>query len=294
MVEFVRDFDMKLTVEESYELVAHIQAQPLTNCKIIEAHEGDELLKKMRERVRNDGKSEWRIGTNVGLWYRVRLYVPNLKGLREEVLNVAHNSKLAMHPGSTKIYQDLKQNYWWDNMRKEIAETRKGHDLIWVIVDRLTKSTHFLPIKTSSSAEDLAKLYIKKIVRLHGIPLEIVSDQDTRFTSIFWTYIQEAMGESWDDCLPYAEFAYNNSFQAGIGMAPYEALKKSYVDTRRRDLEFEVGDYVFLKISPMKSVSRFGKKGKLAPRFIGPFQILDRVGAVTYRLALPTPLAWSA
>ncbi|XP_058068520.1 uncharacterized protein LOC131217597 [Magnolia sinica] len=122
IVEFVRDFDTKLTVEEPYKVIAHIQAQPLVDRKIIEAQEGDELLKKMRERARNDGKSEWRIGTDRGLWYRSRLCVPNLQGLREEVLNAAHNSKLAMHPGSTKMYQDLKRNYWWDNMKKEIAE----------------------------------------------------------------------------------------------------------------------------------------------------------------------------
>jgi hypothetical protein len=70
-----------------------------------------------------------------------------------------------------------------------------------------------------------------------------------------------------------------------------QSRQKSYTDARRRDLEFEAGDHVFLKISPMKGVLRFGKKGKLTPRFIGPFQILDRVGAVAYRLALPTPLA---
>jgi hypothetical protein len=75
-----------------------------------------------------------------------------------------------------------------------LPKTRKGHDSIWVIVDRLTKSAHFLPIKTSNSADDLAKLYIKEIVRLHGVPREIVSNRDTRFTLIFWTRIQEAMG----------------------------------------------------------------------------------------------------
>ncbi|MGV7988761.1 hypothetical protein PJP10_30745, partial [Mycobacterium kansasii] len=141
--------------------------------------------------------------------------------------------------------------------------------------------------------------------------------------------------DSWDDCLPDAEFAYNNSFQASIGMARYEAWyghpcraphcwaevgersligpelvqttsekidiirrrlltvqsrQKSYADTRRRPLEFEVGDHVFLRVSPMKGVLRFGKKGKLSLRFIGPFQILDRVGVVAYRLTLPTPL----
>ncbi|XP_058099848.1 uncharacterized protein LOC131244222 [Magnolia sinica] len=106
IVEFVRDFDMKLTVEEPYEVVAHIQAQSLINGKIIEAQGGNEHLKKMREKARNDGKTEWRIGTDGGLRYRGRLCVPNLQEIRG-VLNAAHNSKVAMHPGSTKMYQDL-------------------------------------------------------------------------------------------------------------------------------------------------------------------------------------------
>ncbi|XP_058106440.1 uncharacterized protein LOC131249679 [Magnolia sinica] len=112
MVKFVRDFDMKLTVEEPYEFIAHIQAQPMIDSRIIEAQASDELLRKMREGARNDEKSEWRVGIDRGLRYRRRLCVPNLQGLREEVLNAAHNSKLAMHPGSTKMYRDLKRTYW--------------------------------------------------------------------------------------------------------------------------------------------------------------------------------------
>ena len=137
---------------------------------------------------------------------------------------------------------------------------------------------------------------------------------------------------SWDTHLALMEFAYNNSYQASIKMAPFEALygwkcrspscwmevcdrelegpeliretsekvpniqermrtafsrQKSYADPRRRDVQFGVGDHVFLKISPMKGVMRFGKKGKLTPRYIGPFEILDRVGNVSYRLSLP-------
>ena len=146
-------------------------------------------------------------------------------------------------------------------------------------------------------------------------------------------------GGSWEVHLPLAEFAYNNSYQASIGMAPFEALygrpcrspvcwaevgdknllgpdlvqettekvavirerlrtaqsrQKSYADRRRRPLEFEVGDYVFLRVSPKKGLIRFrkaGSSGKLAPRFIGPFEIIGRVGAVSYRLALPPSLA---
>ncbi|KAL5849950.1 hypothetical protein ACOSQ4_007963 [Xanthoceras sorbifolium] len=140
---------------------------------------------------------------------------------------------------------------------------------------------------------------------------------------------------SWVDHLPLIEFAYNNSFQMSITMAPYEALygrkcrtplcwtelgedklvgpdvirqteekvkiikdrlkaasdrQKSYADLKRRDIEYVVGDRVFLKVSPWKKILRFGKKGKLSPRFIGPYEIIERVGPVAYRLALPLEL----
>src|SRR5436305_14436301 len=140
------------------------------------------------------------------------------------------------------------------------------------------------------------------------------------------------MGENWERLLPLVEFAYNNSFQSTIGMAPYEALygrkcrspvywdevgerkilgpemieetvgvvekirekikiaqdrQKSYADKRRKDLEFSTGEKVFLKVAPMKGVIRFGKRGKLRPRYVGPFEILDRIGELAYRLALP-------
>ena len=132
------------------------------------------------------------------------------------------------------------------------------------------------------------------------------------------------------------EFAYNNSYQASIQIAPYEALygrpcrspicwtkvressitslnlirdtsdkvgmirkrllttqsrQKSYADVRRRPLEFKVGDHVFLKVMPKRGVIRFGKRGKLSPRYIGPFEVLERVGTVAYRLALPPSLS---
>ncbi|KAK6147329.1 hypothetical protein DH2020_018241 [Rehmannia glutinosa] len=112
--------------------------------------------------------------------------------------------------------------------------------------------------------------------------------------------------ESWEVYLPLVEFAYNNSHQTTIGMAPYEALygrrcrspiywdgdrQKSYADKRRKDIQFNVGEKVFLKISPTKKISRFGKRGKLRPRYIGPFEILARVGDLAYKLALPPQLA---
>ena len=142
-------------------------------------------------------------------------------------------------------------------------------------------------------------------------------------------------GEKWERILPLIEFAYNNSFQATIRMAPYEALygkksisplyldevgerkvrgpefiaemiedvrrirerikeaqdrQKSYADSRRTELSFEVGDKVFLKVSPSRGIIRFGVRGKLKPRYIGPYEILDKVGTAAYRLALPPSL----
>ena len=254
----------------------------------------------------------------------------------------------------------------------KLPTTRNKHDSIWVIIDRLTKSAHFIPIKETYSVETLAQIYVKEIVCRHGIPLTIISDRDGRFTSRFWRSLQEALGTrldlstayhpqtdgqsertiqtledmlrscvldfggNWDSHIPLIEFSYNNSYHTSIGMAPFEALygrkcrspicwnevgetqiigpelvqettdriaqirqnllaarsrQKSYADKRRKPLEFNVGDQVLLKVSPWKGVVRFGKRGKLSPRFVGPFKILERVGKVAYRLDLPEELA---
>ena len=138
--------------------------------------------------------------------------------------------------------------------------TRKKFDAVWVIVDRLTKSAHFVLVAATYSSERLAGIYIREIVRLHGVPLSIISDRGTQFTSHFWSAVQRELGTqvelstsfhpqtdgqsertiqiledmlracvidfggSWDQFLPLAEFAYNNSYQSSIQMAPYEAL----------------------------------------------------------------------
>jgi len=168
-----------------------------------------------------------------------RMYVPDNQALKQKLLREAHESKFTVHPGSTKMYQDMKQHYWWPNMRKEVAgymakcricqqvkgEHRKparllqplpipewkwemitmdfvsglprgkrGNDAIWVIVDRLTKSALFLPVKMTDPVNKLVKIYVNEVVRLHGVPISIVSDQDPRFTSRLWSSIQCALG----------------------------------------------------------------------------------------------------
>jgi hypothetical protein len=137
-----------------------------------------------------------------------------------------------------------------------LPRASSSQDVVWVVVDRLTKTTHFLPIMMTYSMDKLAELYIKEIIRLHGILVSIVSDQDPRFTSRFWRSLQEAPGTkltfstafhpqteraiqtledmlrlcvldfkgSWIQYIPLIEFTYNNSYHASIKMAPYVAL----------------------------------------------------------------------
>ena len=141
-----------------------------------------------------------------------------------------------------------------------LPRTSTGYDMVWVVVDKLTKIAHFISLKTGFTMEKLAQVYVEEIVRLHGVPLTIVSDRDPRFVSRFWKSLHEALGTKlqfstafhpqtdgqsertiqtledmlragtldfggkWDRHLPLVEFAYNNSYQATIGMPPYEAL----------------------------------------------------------------------
>ncbi|GKB34701.1 putative reverse transcriptase domain-containing protein [Tanacetum coccineum] len=206
-----------------------------------------------------------------------RSWLPLFGNLRDLIMHESHKLKYSIHPGSDKMYQDLKKLYWWPNMKAIIAEyvgkcltcsrvkaecqkpsglliqpeiptwkweritmdfvtklpkTSSGHDTIWVIVDRLTKSAHFIPTRATDSMETLTRLYIKEIVSRHGVPISIISDHDSHFTSRFWQSLQNALGtqldmnfgKGWERHLPLVVFSYNNSYHASIKAAPFEAL----------------------------------------------------------------------
>ncbi|GKB72574.1 putative reverse transcriptase domain-containing protein [Tanacetum coccineum] len=260
-----------------------------------------------------------------------RSWIPCLGDLRALIMHELHKSKYSIHPGSDKMYQDLKKLYYCPNMKAEIAmyvskcltcakvkmEYQKqsgllvqpeipqmkwenitmdfmtklakmaaGQDTIWVIVDRLTKSAHFFPMRENDMLEKLTRLYLKEVVLKHGVPISIISDRDGKFTSHFWKSFIKALGtrldmsktnhpetdgqsertiqtledmlracvldfgKGWDKHLPLVEFSYNNSYHTSIKAAPFEAL--------------------------------YGRK---------PFKIIAKVGTVAYRLELPEKLS---
>ncbi|GJU56487.1 putative reverse transcriptase domain-containing protein [Tanacetum coccineum] len=267
-----------------------------------------ESLKEGNVKKENLGRMQkqiFKIRTNKIRYHDKRIWLPLYGGLRDLIMHESHKSKYSIHPGSTKMYQDLKRLYWWTNMKADIAtfidkcltcakvkaehmkpsgllqqpeipkwkwekvtmdfvsglpRTPSGYDSIWVIVDRLTKLAHFLPMKKTDSIKKLAQLYLKEIVCRHGVPVSVISDRDSLFTSRFWVSLQKALGtqldlstayhpetdwqsertiqtledmlracvidfgSSWDRHLPLVEFSYNNSYHASIKAAPFKAL----------------------------------------------------------------------
>ncbi|GJR92994.1 putative reverse transcriptase domain-containing protein [Tanacetum coccineum] len=171
-----------------------------------------------------------------------------------------------------------------------------GYDAIWVIVDRLTKLAHFLPIREDYKTEKLARIYINEIIARHGVPVSIISDRDGRFASYLWQALQEVLGTKLHMSTAYhpeidGQKTTEKIIQIKERLQTARSHQKSYADKRRKPLEFKVGDRVLLKVSPWKGVVRFGKKGNLAPRYVGPFEIVECVGPVAYRLKLPQELS---
>ncbi|GKD99583.1 putative reverse transcriptase domain-containing protein [Tanacetum coccineum] len=197
-------------------------------------------------------------------------WLPCYGDLRTVIIHESHKSKYSIHPGSDKIYQDMKKLYWWPNIKADIAtyvnfvtklpRLSQGYDTIWVIVDRLTKSAIFVPMRETDPLEKLAKCTSRKWLRGMEIPVSIICDRDPRFASHFWRSLQKALGtnlamstayhpetdgqsertiqtledmlracvidfgKGWVDHLSLVKFSYNNSYHASIKAAPFEAL----------------------------------------------------------------------
>ncbi|WMV08301.1 hypothetical protein MTR67_001686 [Solanum verrucosum] len=240
----LRAMNVCFTLDSNGSVIANLQVNLILLEQVKEAQKIDEKLVKLTKEVQNGEKLDFTFTEDGVLFYQNRLCVPNDDNLRGIFFNEAHTSPYAMHPGGTKIYQTIKKHYWWNGMKREIAEfiskclvcqqvkaehqvpvgllqplsmpewkwnritmdfvsglprTQRNHDAIWVIVDRLTKSAHFLAIRMDYTLERLAELYINENVRLHGIPMSIVSDQDpSLFTLDFVS--QSPYGLNLDEC----------------------------------------------------------------------------------------------
>jgi hypothetical protein len=260
----------------------------------------------------------------------------------------------------------------WHSISMDFIEglpTSNRQSVILVVVDRLTKYVHFIPLSHPYTAAKVASLFMQYVFKLHGLPSSIVSDRDTAFTSIFWqelfikqgielamssAYHPQTDGQTevvnrsleqylrafasdkpqqWVDWLPLAEFWFNTNYHTSTHTSPFEALygyppptlmeyipgttkveavedhlsqrqqaisllktnlaaaqerMKLQTDKHRQERVFQVGDWVYLRLQPFKQRSMHQKMGKLAPKFYGPYQVLQRIGAVAYKLDLPT------
>ncbi|XP_010484884.1 PREDICTED: uncharacterized protein LOC104763175 [Camelina sativa] len=211
--------------------------------RIREEQPKDENLKKIVEKLRSlDGPnaSGYHLADDDTLLLNGRITVPDRTRLRQEILTAAHSSALSIHPGSTKMYKDVRMYYYWPGLKRAVADwdyrQEKGrvNDTIWVVVDRLTKVAHLVPVKKVGESTSFNHKLIYETTRKIK-------------------FIRESMKKAQD-------------------------RQKKYADRKRREVEFEVGDMGYLKVAPQKGKDRFGKVGKLAVRFIRPYRIEKRVG----------------
>ncbi|SPT20051.1 unnamed protein product [Triticum aestivum] len=277
--------------------LANLIVSPTLEDQIREARLLDTMVKKVKRGI-DKGISKYkcyRVNDRDTLFFEDRIVVP--KGdLRKVIMNEAHNSLLSIHPGNR---DSIFTSKFWESFQKAMGTN-------------IRFNTAFHP-QTSGQVERVNQI-LEDMLRACVI----------------------SFGMKWEDCLPYAEFSYNNSFQASSGKAPFEILygrkcraplnwsetgerqllgndliseaeemckvirenlkaaqsrQKSYYDSKHRDLAFEIGDHVYLRVSPMKGTRRFGIKGKLAPRYVGPFKIIGKRGDLAYQLELPSNFA---
>ncbi|GJZ44517.1 putative reverse transcriptase domain-containing protein [Tanacetum coccineum] len=170
----------------------------------------------------------------------------------------------------------------------KLPKSSQGHDTIWMIVDRLTKSAMFTPIRETNSTEKLARMYIKErsLQKALGTSLDIstayhpqTDGQSERTIQTLEDMLRACVidfGNGWVKHLPLVEFSYNNSYHASIKAAPFEPLYGRKCRSPRKPMEFQGGDRVMLKVSPWKEVIHFVKRGKLNPRYDRPFKVLEK------------------
>ncbi|XP_021722838.1 uncharacterized protein LOC110690320 [Chenopodium quinoa] len=175
-------------------IVADELCREMSKMNIKENQAEDVKLDRIREKIKQGKATYLKIHEDGSLRYKGRWCVPEkCEEVKRKLMEEGHNTPYSVHPRGDKLYKDLKKVYWWPIMKNKVAEFVQSsrNDAIWVVVDRLTKSVVFIPMKETWKMEQLAKDYIKNVVRLHGVPKDIVSDKDFRFLSKFLKNVQE-------------------------------------------------------------------------------------------------------
>nr|GEW76942.1 hypothetical protein [Tanacetum cinerariifolium] len=262
--------------------------------QILEAQK--EAMKKKNVKAENLGrliKQIFEFRPDETRYFGNRIWLPSFYKLRDFIMHESHKSKYSIHPGTDKmITMDFVSG---------LPRTPSGYDTKWVIVDRLTKSAHFLPTKKIDTMEKLTQMYLKEVVCKHGVPISIISDRDSHFTSRFSKSLQKSLWTNLDVSTTYTlkrqltgpeliRETTKKIIHIKNRLLVARSRQKSYADRRSKPLEFEVKDMVLLKVSLWKGAVAFGKRGKLSPRYIGPFKILARVSPVACTLELPEEL----
>ncbi|GJX72292.1 putative reverse transcriptase domain-containing protein [Tanacetum coccineum] len=303
-------------------LYAHTEARKPENIKnedvrgmMLENSKDAEKFRTEKLEPRADG----------ALCFNGRSWLPCYGDLRTVIMHESHKSKYSIHPGSDKMYQDMKKLYWWPNMKANIAtyvskcltcakvkaehqrpsgllvqpgipqwkwenitmdfvtklpKSSQGYDTIWVIIDRLTKSAIFVPMRETGPIKKLARMYLKEVVTMHEIPISIICDRDPSYhASIKATPFEALYGRKCRSPVCWAEVGQvqltgpelveettKKIIQIKQRMQVARNRQKSYADLKCKPMEFQVGDKVMLKVLPWKGVVHFGKRGKLNPR----------------------------
>ncbi|XP_073300498.1 uncharacterized protein [Primulina huaijiensis] len=289
--------------------VSTLLAEPDIYGCIRDAQMIDERVQRWKELVSRKQETHFRVADDGSLRMKDRWVVPDTPELRQGLLRRAHCSQYSIHPGGKKMYKDLRSQFWWKGMKRDVIEVvrrclncqqikaerrRPGGELrslevptwkwehismdfvthlprstgtidaIWVIVDRLTKVAHFIPYSMNSTYLTMAQL-----------------------SPLYWDDVDRAVVTGPEMILEMEQKV--KLIQQRLKAA--QDRQAAYANKRRRPLEFQQGDRVFLKVSPFRGTVRFDMKGKLAPRYVGPYEILQRIGTLAYRLALPPSLS---
>ncbi|GJY82344.1 putative reverse transcriptase domain-containing protein [Tanacetum coccineum] len=278
------------------------------------------------------------------LCFNGKSWLPCYGDLRTVIMHESYKSKYSIHPGSGKMYQDIKKLYWWPNIKADIA-TYVSKFLTYAKVKAEHQKPSGLLVQLDIPQwkwDNITMDFVTKLPKSsQGYDtIWVITDRQSERTIQTLKDMLRAcvidFGKGWVNHLPLVEFSYNNSYHASIKAVPFEALygqkcrspvcwaevgqvqltgpelvqettekiiqikqrmqvardrQKSYADLKRKPMEFQVGDKVMLKVSPWKGVVRFGKRGKLNPRYVGPFKVLEKVRSVAYKLELPQELS---